>query len=72
MGIMTNANKALAIAGGILAALVLVFLGFALGGYAEIQRIDEQNAKYEPYCPTEDSCRADYRDGHWWIIEQTP
>lgn len=26
----------------------------------------------EPYCPTEDSCTADYRDGGWVISEVTP
>jgi len=65
-------NKAIAICGGIIAALVLVFFGFAIGGYAEIENQQKQNERYSPYCPTEDSCRADYRDGHWWIIEQTP
>jgi hypothetical protein len=25
-----------------------------------------------PHCPTEDSCRADYEDGRYTIIEVTP
>jgi hypothetical protein len=69
---MTKQTLILAIVGGIIAAFTLVFLGFALGGYAEIQQQELQNQRYAPFCPTEDSCRADYRDGHWWIIEQTP
>lgn len=30
------------------------------------------SADAEPYCPTEDSCTADYRDGGWVIEEVTP
>lgn len=26
----------------------------------------------QPYCPTEDSCSIDYRDGSWHIDEVTP
>lgn len=31
-------------------------------------------ATYEdkPWCPTEDSCHADYRQGEWHIEEVTP
>jgi hypothetical protein len=65
-------NKKLAIAGAILAAFLLTFLGFSLGGYAEIQNQDRQNQQYQPYCPTEDSCIPEYKGGHWWIIETTP
>lgn len=68
---MTAQKWAIA-AGGILAAFTLVFLGFALGGYTEIQKNDQRNQQYTPYCPTEDSCIADYKGGHWWIIEATP
>ena len=26
----------------------------------------------QPYCPTEDSCVVDYRDGAWYIEEVVP
>lgn len=29
-------------------------------------------ASPQPYCPTEDSCSVDYRDGRWHIREETP
>lgn len=72
MRIMTAFTKWAIAAGIAIAAFTLVFLGFALGGYSEIQRNDRQNQQYAPFCPTEDSCRAEYKGGHWWIIEQTP
>lgn len=46
-----------------LAALIFVcILGFALGYLAATIR-------YNPNCPTEDSCYADYENGRWTIIE---
>lgn len=29
-------------------------------------------SQLQPNCPTEDSCQADYQDGHWLIVEVTP
>jgi hypothetical protein len=26
----------------------------------------------EPYCPSEDSCRVDYSDGAWHVVEDRP
>jgi hypothetical protein len=49
----------------VLALLVLTFAwGFALGFLAA--------RPFVPYCPTEDSCRADYAGGVWTIEEVTP
>lgn len=46
-------------------AAALLALGIALG--ILIGRADPG-----PYCPQEDSCRADYAAGHWHILEVTP
>lgn len=46
----------------VLFAIVFI-LGVTLGWLA---------AGGHPYCPTEDSCVVDYRDGAWHIVEVTP
>lgn len=40
-----------------------LLLAFALGYWS---------ADDMPYCPQEDSCTVDYRDGAWHIEEDTP
>lgn len=49
----------------IAAALALAFCVGLLTGRAEA-------AAEQPHCPSEDSCRPDYRDGRWHIIELQP
>jgi len=46
-----------------LAALVVAAF-LIVGGYHLGQR--------QPYCPTEDSCRIDYRHGRWFIEPTVP
>lgn len=51
--------KAIVVAVAILAA-------FALGIAVHVRTGDG------PYCPTEDSCQIDYRDGTWTVTEVVP
>ena len=44
-----------------LAALLLVLAGFLAGVMSA--------GMVGPHCPHEDSCHADYANGHWSIIE---
>lgn len=53
-------------------ALGIAIASFAGGTYAERAVVDRQTQLNSPYCPEEDSCRADYQNGHWYIIEETP
>lgn len=47
--------------------VVGVGVGIILGG-----AITSPHQPGKPYCPTEDSCTVDYRDGTWYIEEVTP
>ena len=44
-----------------------LIIGILIGWALTYQHQPEQ-----PYCPTEDSCSIDYRDGSWHIEEVTP
>jgi hypothetical protein len=47
--------------GIVLALTVALVAGFVLGWFVHVVQ--------QLYCPTEDSCTADYRDGEWRIEE---
>lgn len=53
------------------AAAFVLGLTVADAGPAEVQNTTTVSDA-EPYCPTEDSCTADYRDGKWHIEEAQP
>lgn len=62
-----------------LVAIVCLLVGVPVAGYVgaaayENSRHPEvvQVKVVEPYCPSEDSCEIDYRDGRWHITEVTP
>jgi hypothetical protein len=57
---------------GIALAFSLAIASFAGGVYAQRIAFERNEIQNAPYCPSEDSCRVDYRDGKWFIIEQTP
>lgn len=46
-------------------AVLLLFVGFAAGFYSGQTAAQED----KPYCPAEDSCTIDYRNGEWHIEE---
>lgn len=48
----------------IVLALLLLLSGVGVGWTAHTEQ--------RPYCPTEDSCAIDYRDGAWHIEETVP
>lgn len=53
---------------GVWVFLVGVGVGIILGWSLTY----EHDHPDRPYCPTEDSCSIDYRDGSWHIEEVTP
>ena len=52
------------IAEAVLAVLLAGGVGFVAGM--------EYQQGHQPNCPTEDSCRASYHDGRWYIKEVVP
>jgi hypothetical protein len=44
----------------------MVMINVGLFGYIAYDHFDK------PYCPTEDSCALDFKDGNWTITEVVP
>jgi hypothetical protein len=56
----------------IITGLLILITGYSIGYSVGQQSMFQENPTViQPYCPQEDSCRAEYSHGHW-TIKETP